>query len=807
MSALTLAFLAGIVLIQQLTELPSLNGIIAGGIFAIFALWKRYGVLSCFILGMVWAAGFAQYRLSERLSKDLDGKEFNITGYVLSLPEQIPHRATFDFQITPTIENLPAKVRLSWYEPTQTVKAGQQWQFTVKLKRPHGMFNPGGFDYETWLFSQAIGATGYIRKPEPHLLGISNSLFNINGWRQTISMQLSRLLPKSDSLGLIKALSIGDGNEVSDAQWQVFRKTGTIHLMVISGSHISLVAGMVFFLLRKLWARTGILAISPPTAAAAGAFTAALFYSALAGFSVPTQRAMIMVAVVMLGIIFQRHIRLVDTLALALLLVLLLDPLAVLSPGFWLSFVAVIIIVYCNANHLGNPSRFFPLVNIHFILTLGLAPLLLLFFQQMSLISPLANFVAVPVVELLLVPLILIALSLMFWLPFLATKLLWLVSELLQGLYWLLNELANLSFAIWNHPQPSGWAVLLALLGMMLLFAPRGIPARGLSVIFCLPLMFGQTEKITAGEFNLTLLDVGQGLSAVLQTTNHILVFDTGAKSSADFDMGKAVILPFLQNSGATKIDRLIISHGDNDHIGGAQSLLTGIKIDSVYTSVPDKFPDNAPVMCVAGQQWQWDKVNFTMLSPSENKFASGNDNSCVLKVESANGSVLLTGDIEAEAEQALVTAGTELKTDVLIAAHHGSKTSSTVEFLQKTKPELILIPTAYKNRYRFPHPSVIKRYQNQQINWLMTGTAGAIKVKITQSGLETFSYRKSHAKYWHEKYVQQFAKVIKFTTNKKRLKPRQKATGFRSSNGKGLLCNNCGLGCDKSCTNSRISS
>lgn len=752
MPALTLSFLAGILLVQQLTELPSLNWLVVGGILAILAFWKRYRLLSFVILGMIWASGFAQYQLSERLPKDLDGKEFNITGYVLSLPEQNPHRATFDFQINPAIKNLPGKVRLSWYDPTQTVKAGQVWQFTVKLKRPHGMLNPGGFDYETWLFTQAIGATGYIRSPEPRLLDSRNPLFNINGWRQAISMQLNRLLPKSDSLGLIKALSIGDGNEVSDPQWQVFRKTGTIHLIVISGSHISLVAGMVFFLLRKLWARTGILTISPPTAAAAGAVAAALFYSALAGFSVPTQRAMMMVTVVMLGIILQRHIRWLDSLALALLLVLIVDPLAVLSPGFWLSFGAVIIIVYCNANRLGNPSHFFPLVSIHVILTLGLAPLLLLFFQQMSLISPLANFVAVPAVELLAVPLILIALPLMFCWSFPATKLLWLISQILLGLYWFLQELALLDFAVWTHPQPDGWTVILALLGMLLLFAPRGIPARGLSIVFCLPLLFGQTQKITAREFTLTLLDVGQGLSAVLQTENHLLVFDTGAKSSADFDMGKAVLLPFLQHEGASKIDRLVISHGDNDHIGGAQSLLAEIKTESLYSGAPDKFPAKAPVLCAAGQQWQWDEVNFTMLSPSQSKFASDNDNSCVLKVESENGSVLLTGDIEAEAEQALVKMGANLKTDVLIAAHHGSKTSSTVEFLEQARPKLILIPAGYKNRYRFPHPSVIKRYQNQQINWLMTGTAGAIKVKFTPTGLGIFSYRQSQAKYWHEK-------------------------------------------------------
>lgn len=237
----------------------------------------------------------------------------------------------------------------------------------------------------------------------------------------------------------------------------------------------------------------------------------------------------------------------------------------------------------------------------------------------------------------------------------------------------------------------------------------------------------------------------------MLQTSNHLLVFDTGAKTSPDFDMGKAVLIPFLHSLGTTKIDRLIISHGDNDHIGGAQSLLAEIHTDSIYTSVPQLLPDNVAIPCIAGQQWQWDKVLFTMLSPPKNKFSSKNDNSCVLKITAPQGSVLLTGDIEAQAEHELITyAGSGLKSDVLIAPHHGSKTSSTADFLQQVKPKLILIPAGYKNRYHFPHPSVITRYQNQQLKWLMTGTAGAIKVKTSTAGLESFSYRTAQEKYWH---------------------------------------------------------
>lgn len=753
MPILTLSFLVGIVAVQQLTQLPNLAWLIGGLILSGICSWKRLWFVVAFLLGILWASLFAGDRLNDRLPKALEGREFNITGEVISLPQLDSRRVTFDFFITQAKEKLPHKVRLSWYNAPQTVSAGQHWQFTVKLKRPHGMFNPTGFDYETFLFTQNIGAVGYIRKPEPHLLSADTDFYNVNVWRQAISNQLTRLIPNSESLGLIKALSIGDGNEISDVQWQVFRKTGTIHLIVISGSHISLVAGMVFFLVRKLWAKSGILAISPPTLAAWVALFAALFYSALAGFSVPTQRAMIMVVVAMSGIIFQRHIKWSNTLALALLLVLILDPLAVLAPGFWLSFGAVFILLYCSANRLGKSAYLFPLVTVHFIMTLSLAPLLLFFFQQIALISaPPANFIAIPCIEIILVPLILIALLLIFPYPFIATKLLLLISQVLNWLYILLNELANLPFAVISNPQPSGWAVLLASCGILLWLAPKGIPARRLSVILCLPLVFVKTEKIKEDDFTLTLLDVGQGLSAVVQTAHHNLIFDTGAKMSDDFDMGKVVVLPFLTHQGIKRLDRLIISHGDNDHIGGAQSLIAEMKTDSIYTSVPDKFSNHAPIPCFAGQQWQWDNVTFTMLSPTKNQLDSKNDNSCVLKIESTHGSALLTGDIEAAAENQLVNSGWALKSDVLIAPHHGSKTSSTLAFLQAVHPRLILIPAAYKNRYHFPHPSVIERYQKQQIKWLMTGTAGAIKVKLSAEGLESFAYRTEQAKYWHDK-------------------------------------------------------
>ncbi|HEY5139239.1 MAG TPA: DNA internalization-related competence protein ComEC/Rec2, partial [Methylococcales bacterium] len=384
--------------------------------------------------------------------------------------------------------------------------------------------------------------------------------------------------------------------------------------------------------------------------------------------------------------------------------------------------------------------------------SVGLAPLLLLFFQQVSLISPLANFIAVPVISLLVVPFSLLAVLVMFVSPLIANKLFMIVEATLQGLWWLLVRLAELPFATINHPQPSVWALVFAIPGILLLLAPVGMPSRWLSLVMFLPLVFTAPDKPETGDIKLTLLDVGQGLSIVVQTANHWLVYDTGAKFSTESDLGQSVLLPFLRLQGAGKIDKLIISHGDNDHIGGAVSLMLGIPVEQVLTSVPRQLSDYTPVMCAAGQSWTWDKVRFTLLSP-QHAFVSENDNSCVLKIQSEKGSVLLTGDIEALAESWLVeTYGNNLKANVLIAPHHGSKTSSSPKFLQAIQPEYVLIPSGYRNQFGHPHQDVLARYKQIKAKWLSSADSGAITIKVEDGLWAVQPMRDTESKYWNVK-------------------------------------------------------
>ena len=747
-----LSLLAGILLVQQLPVLPETQWLIAGGIMAGIMAWLRYWRVLFFIIGLLWAVLFAMTRLADRLPADLEGLEIPVTGIIASLPEQDDRRVSFDFVITDSMQTLPHKIRLSWYTPVQSIKAGQHWSFTVKLKRPHGSFNANGFDYERQLFIEGIGATGYIRpQVKPVLLARDSAWFHISVWRQTISDQLSELLATSPSLGLIKALTIGDGGAITQAQWEVFRKTGTTHLVVISGSHIGLVAGLVYFLMLRFWAWTGILKWSPQQVAAIVALLVGVFYSALAGFSVPTQRSVIMLAVAMLAIITQRNTRPFHTLATALLAVLLLDPLAVLSAGFWLSFIAVALIIYTVSGRLGKLNIIWETLKLNAVMSIGLVPLTLLFFQQVSLISPVANAIAVPVISFLVVPFALLAVALMFIAPMLATWLFWLADWLLQGLWWLLVHLAALPYAIISHAQPSIWALLFAVISILILLAPKGMPARWLGLVLLLPLIFTESQRPAIGDLKLTLLDVGQGLAVVIQTAEHYLVYDTGAKFSADSDQGKKVLLPFLRQQGADKIDQLIISHGDNDHIGGAKSLIQGMVVEKIFTSVPEQLIDYQAVeKCIAGQSWSWDGINFTMLSPVE-QLSSENNNSCVLQIQSAHGNVLLTGDIEAQAEAWLVkTYGEQLKAKILIAPHHGSKTSSTLAFLQAVQPDTILIPAGYRNPFGHPHSQVIARYQAINAHYLSSADSGAISISLTHGVWQVQALRQTNSHYWN---------------------------------------------------------
>ncbi len=744
-----LSFVAGIVLVQQLAQLPEAELQVVIFLSSLGMAFFRQWRLMFFTMGVLWACVFASWRLDQRLPESKHGQVMTVQGQVSGLPRYDARRVRFDFLLNKSMANMPEKIRLSWYFPRQQIKAGQNWQLSVKLKPPHGRLNPGGFDYKRWLLMANIGATGYVKTyPEPVLLAES-SVLNISSLRQHIAKKFDQILPGSDYKSLVKALALGIRSDISDEQWQVFRKTGTVHLLAISGLHIGLISGLVFFLIIKLAVHNPF--FSPQKLAAIGTIIIALFYAALAGFSVPTQRALVMLIVAMSAIILQRNVSVINTLSLALLIIVVLDPLAVLSAGLWLSFMAVCLIVYSLSCRLGRLNHYLSACKIHIVTALGLSPLIMFYFQQFSIIAPLANFIAVPIVSLFLVPLCFMAVILLLVSIELAVPVVLLINEILQQLYFVLTAMADYSFSAMSTHQPSFYAIILAIVAVLLFISPKGVPARHLSVFLILPLLFSPRLKPDLGEVHFTLLDVGQGLAAVIETNKHVLLFDTGAKYSEQSNMGSSVVIPFLQYKGIEYIDSLLISHGDNDHIGGAKAILQHYKVGSVLSSVPESLAAYQAIQCVAGQSWQWDQVGFKVLSPAKNAQMSENNQSCVLKISTKHQSLLLTGDIEQQAEEWLLKhAKPELHSNLLIAPHHGSRTSSSFAFLNQVSPQLVLIPAGYKNRFDFPHQAVLDRYLLLNIPWLNTAEHGAITVETQNNHLQVKKTSTERRRYWH---------------------------------------------------------
>ena len=762
MLLLATAFAGGVIVLQWCASLPPpwAYSVVP---FALLSLGLRTVRLpAVFIMGFFWAALLAENALDPTLDPTLEGKTVLVEGRVLERPRQIsPRQSRFLFYI----ERLNAgqgwsdfhgKARLSIYSANFKVASGERWQLAVRLKRPHGFSNPGGFDFERWLFQQGIRVTGYVRQDQArNRLLFVTEVSVIDRFRSRLMSAYDEMSVDSPSLAILRALTIGDRSALSTSQWEVLRVTGTSHLVAISGLHVSLVAGLVFWLARFVWMRCGYLVERCPASkvAAVAAFFAALAYALLAGFGIPVRRALIMVSIFMLSIVADKNASFSRAIALAVVIMLLLDPLAVLSPGWWLSFWAVTVIAYCIGGRHGARGLTQKWVYMHLVLAVTMMPLLLVFFQQASVIAPLANCFAVPFVGMIVVPFALVG-TLVFSFSETAGEWLLKTAAELMDLFWpWLDGLAGLEFSLWQQHQPVAWTLVPAFIGLAVMFVPRGIPGRWLALLLLLPLFVIEPQRPAWGEARLTLLDVGQGLSMVVQTQHHVLVYDAGPRFSETFDTGKAVVAPFLRHSGARKLDVLVVSHGDNDHIGGVMSLLADFPADQLLTSVTEKMPATGAKNCWRDQRWVWEGVRFTLLHPSRGSQLRGNDASCVLRIESAGRHrVLLTGDIERPAEQVLLGHfQQQLSAEVLVAPHHGSDTSSTSAFIKAVSPDMVLFPSGYRNRYGFPSPPVLDRYADIHAEMYETGLSGALTVTLSSNDVKPAvrRFRDERRRYW----------------------------------------------------------
>ena len=802
MRSFLLGFAAGVGLLQTQAVLDSVWTMLVAMLIAVALLVvlrsQRSGlritglVLCGGVLGFCWATLFAQAYLQQSLPTELEGRDVVVTGTIASLPGWSEQGARFNFQIEEVqpvdgvVPRLPSRVSLGWpagfqgraAQPVPDIQPGERWQLTVRLTRPHGNANPQGFDYEVWLLEQNLRATGSVKPDQNSLVknqrqdafvfSFANCVERSRAW---LRARILAALPGQRYASVLVALVVGDQRGVQQSDWTIFTRTGVGHLISISGLHITMVAGLFALIGRALWRRSFFAQAELPLRlpaqkfAALVAVTTAYLYVLLAGFGVPAQRTLYMIAVVAAALWSGRLTSVSHVLCLALGVVVLLDPWAVMSPGFWLSFGAVATILYASVGRITASSdgvrwqrlwaAIRPEVHTQYVVTIGLIPLTLLLFGQVSLISPIANAIAIPLISFVVTPLALLG-SVM---PMPVAKWLLIVAHgCIELLAQVLGWLSQFSAAVWTAPMPSLAMFVAAAIGTLWMLAPRGWPLRWLGLVCWMPLLINAPQRPGSGEFRVLAFDVGQGMALLIETANHRLLYDTGPTYSPESDGANRVIVPYLKSRGIASLDTVVISHSDADHAGGALSLIKAMPVQTVMSSLSL----DAPIVlaakhhqrCVAGQQWSWDGIDFEMLHPVPSIYESTkwkpNAHSCTLKISRGATSILLPGDIEAIQENELVNSIPEkLRSTVLLAPHHGSGTSSTVEFLDAVQPKVALFQVGYRNRYRHPKAEVFERYGQKNIERLRTDTLGAITLRF-EDQLSWSAYRQTHLRYWY---------------------------------------------------------
>ncbi len=735
---------------SSLVPIPILALALAGALGA--SLWdRRSAILVAGLLGALWVTQDAGNALASRLSPALAGRTLGVSGRIADLPRVESGRVRFTLAPDAASDKrgipiaYPTRIALAWYRPPSRVpRAGERWHFKVHLRRPRSHANPGGFDYAAWALAHGIGATGSVYRDRAELLAPAGH--GLTPLRARIAEAIYSTLGANPYAGLVAGLAVGARGGINTSQWQTLRATGTTHLLAISGLHLGLIAAFVFLLVGFAVRRIPPLVRRVPARllAAGAAALAALAYAALAGFSLPTQRALIMLAVPLAALVLRRRIGVGTVLALAAIIVTLISPLALLTASFWLSFGAVAVIAYGLRTARGGHL----LVRTQFTVSLGLVPLIAVYFGMVSLIGPVANLLAIPVVGWTVVSAALTgALATLLhagWgAPFFHFA-----AAVLALLWPALEWLGGLPFATLALAPVSGFALAAALVGAACLLAPRGLGLRLAGVALFLPLFWpAVTPRPAAGDFRVTVLDVGQGLATVVVTAHHTLLVDTGPRGWGDNDAGGEEVIPFLHAQRLGRPDLVALSHRDLDHAGGLRSIKRAWPDVPVLSSAAD-----AEHVCRAGEHWMWDGVRFAVLAPAASAAGSRNNRSCVLKVTGAGGSALFPGDIEREGERWLLAHSTlALAADILIAPHHGSKTSSTPAFVRAVHPRFVVFAIGYHNRYHFPNPPVVARYRDANAELLDSAHDGALSFSVTRgNGVRlTRRYRLEYRRAW----------------------------------------------------------
>ncbi|VCU72275.1 ComEC family competence protein [Pigmentiphaga humi] len=746
--------------------------------------WARGGLfaLAACCAGSSLALARIDLRLQEVLSPDQENLPLPLEYRVTGLAARTDGGQRFEARILAPPEGVPANIQLAWYAPGPGLVApGLRWRGTVILKRPHGSLNPHGFDYEAYLFEHGIRATGTLRGV-PVLLADepgADAGVLVQRVRHVGRQALQRVLADRRYGPVLVALAIGDQAGVARQDWETFARTGITHLVSISGLHVTMLAALAGWVALLAWKRCrwrglALAERQPAQVAAAGAaLLAAWLYCLLAGWGVPAQRTFFMLGVVALAAMLRLPLSGSRVLAAAGALVCALDPWAPLAPGFWLSFGAVALLIVCGSGRWRfrqDDSRDRPWrtrlasgwregARAQAALTIGLLPLLALMFQQVSVVAPLANALAIPVVSLLVTPLALAALACcalpgMGWAAAAcAAAAHGVFAALMQPVQWL----AGLPFAAYELAVPPWWLVAPGLAGALWALQPRGLPGRGWALVLLLPMLVYRPSRPGPGDWRLAMLDVGQGSAIVIETARSVLLYDTGPRYGAAADAGARVVAPYLRARGIRALDELIVTHADADHAGGLESVLAALparRLRASYSMSPGGPAAQVPFeRCTAGQRWVLDGVEFVFLHPRPGAPDAAprdrNANSCVLRLRGAHHAALLAGDIGIAQERELARRE-NLAVDVLAAPHHGSRGSSSAELAAASGAAHVVAQAGYLNRYRHPHPDVVKRWERAGSIFHRTDVHGALVFESRAGGLAVAREREARRRYWH---------------------------------------------------------
>jgi competence protein ComEC len=734
--------------VQRLSSLPELIISIFLLTAALTVTWIRpfFAVPCALIVGIAYAMLAGNLALDSRLAPEKSGYSGELLIEVIGLPQF--DRDQWHFQATvKSAEGLPElqgeRIKLTWYRTNERLFPGDVWHLDAKLRIPNGVQNPGGFDAEQRALEQGIVAQGYV-KGNTRLVSVEPS---IDRWRDRLSRHMAASLGQ-DKARFVQALALGDTRSLSDADWTLLRQTGITHLIAISGFHVGIVALFAAWLVAALYfiRPTLGLIMARPLAIAWISIAAAIAYTAMAGFAIATVRTAWMIGLLMAARICHRQAGVIQVVALSMVLMLLWDPFCLLSPGFWLSFVGVLLLAVLMPNGAKAPllSEF---LRAQWLVSLGLLPLTVAFFGETTVIGPLVNLIAIPLISLVIVPLALLG-CLFVALPVVGIGL-WNSSAWLMEMFW--KGLIWISQTPWSSiylPEPSIWLVLLALCGAVLSVLPKPFPGRAMGIVLIIPLFVPQLPEVNNGQVRVAMMDVGQGLSVLVQTTEHNMLYDTGAGIAGGFSRGQSTVVPALRARGIQALDKVVISHEDNDHAGGFEAVRAALEIRRTDSPEPMALPNAGS--CRAGQAWNWDGVDFEYIWPIEPLSDSDNDRSCVLLVKTRTQRLLLTGDISQAVERELVVRYPELRVDILLAPHHGSKTSSSAEFLTRLNPDLVLISSGFQNRFRHPHPSVVERYRGLAIDHAGTVEFGWTELLLTADAWQWWRReRLNDRRYW----------------------------------------------------------